>query len=86
MKFQSISKSKRHAKFYDVHLGDVFFTHGFAYIKTSRFEDDNDIVNAVQLDGLGKGDLVFFEEDDEVSILTTEIIINYEEEDVKSWV
>ena len=86
MKFQSICKSKRHAKFYDARIGDIFFAHNFAYMKTSHFEDDNDIVNAVQLDGLNKGELVFFEEDEDVSILTTEIIINYEEEDVKSWV
>jgi hypothetical protein len=86
MKFQQISKSKRHAKFYDTHIGDIFFAHGFTHMKTSHFEDDNDIVNAVQLDGLSKGELVFFEEDEDVSILTTEIIINYEEEDIKSWV
>ena len=86
MKFQSVCKSKRHTKFYDARVGDIFFAHNFVYMKTSHFEDDNDIVNAVQLDGLGKGALVFFEEDEDVSILTTEVIINYEEEDVKSWV
>ena len=86
MKFQSVCNSKRHAKFYDARMGDIFFARGFVYMKTSHFEDDNDIVNAVQLDGLDKGELVFFEEDEDVSILTSEITINYEEENVKSWI
>lgn len=86
MKFQSISKSKRHTKFYDVRMGEIFFAKGFSYMKTSPFEDDNDIVNAVQLDGIGKGELTFFEEDDDVNILKNEVVINYEADDVLSWV
>ena len=86
MKFQQISKSKRHTKFYDTHTGDIFFAHGFTYMKTSHFEDDNDVVNAVQLDSLSKGELVFFEEDEDVDILKSEVVINYEANDVMSWV
>ena len=86
MKFQSVSRSKRHTKFYDACIGDVFFAHGFVYMKTSPFEDESDIVNAVQLDGSSKGGLTYFEEDEDVSILTTEIVVNYEENDIKSWV
>jgi hypothetical protein len=86
MKFQQISKSKRHTKFYDACAGEIFFARGFSYMKASCFEDDNDVVNAVQLDGIEKGELVFFEEDEDIDILKREVVINYEANEVLSWI
>ena len=86
MKFQQISKSKRHTKFDDARIGEIFFSRGFCYMKTSPFEDDNDIVNAVQLNGIEQGELTFFEEDEDVDIFKNEIVINYEADDVLSWI
>jgi hypothetical protein len=86
MKFQQISRSKRHAKFHDACIGEIFFARGFSYMKTSYFEDDNDVVNAVQLDGMEKGELMFFEEDEDIDILKNEVVINYETDEVLSWV
>jgi hypothetical protein len=86
MKFQPISRSKRHTKFEDARVGEIFFAMGFSYMKTSRFEDDNDVVNAVQLDGIEKGELAFFEEDEDIDILKSEVVINYEVDEVVSWI
>jgi len=82
MKFQQISRSKRHAKFYDACTGEIFFAKGFTYMKT----DDNDMVNAVQLDGIERGELTFFEEGEDIDILKSEVVINYEANEVLSWI
>lgn len=86
MKFQQISNSKRHAKFYDVSAGEIFFAKGFSYMRTSRFEGDDDVVNAVQLDGIEKGELTFFEENEDIDILNSEVVINYETDEILSWI
>ena len=86
MKFQSVSQSKRHAKFYDVRIGEIFFVRGFAYMKTSHYEDDDNVINAVRLDGFDKGALTFFDEEDDVDILKSEVVINYKVDEVLSWV
>lgn len=86
MKFQQISKSKRHTKFYDVCVGEIFFADGFSFMRTSDFGKDNNWVNAVQLDGTCKGDLIFFEDETDVDIFKSEVIINYEANEILSWI
>ncbi len=89
MRFQSVCNSKRHAKFRDVQRGQIFFFCGFTYMRTEEVEggmDEYIRVNAVQLDGVDIGELVYIENEEDVSILTETVVINYNEDNVKSWI
>ena len=86
MKFTQTNQSKRHTKFDDVKVGQIFLCADVAYMCTNYIDGDYDQANAVTLSGSEVGKLAYFEGQEEVDILTIEPEIKYEAEDIKSWI
>lgn len=86
MKFTQIDKSKRHAKYDDVKVGQIFLCTDVAYMCTNYIDGDYDCANAVTLSGGQIGQLAYFDGSEEVDILTIEPEIKYEAGDIKSWI
>ena len=79
-------RAKKHTKFDDVKIGQIFLCGDNAYMCTNYIDGDYDCANAVTLSGSVVGQLVYFEGCEEVDILTIEPEIKYEAEDIKSWI
>lgn len=86
MKFTQTDNNKRHTRFDDVKIGQIFFCGDIAYMCTNCFDGEYDSANAVTLSGSGVGRLAYFEDQEEVDILTINPEINYEAGDIKSWI
>lgn len=77
-------KSKRHLKFEDVQVGDIFSlpNDNMWWFKTIEMEADCGKINAVNLEG----DMDFFSEDEDVRKLKRNLMVEFSSDDLIEWV
>lgn len=92
MKFQKINTSKRHIKISDIKRGALFIYNDKVYMKLDRDDRlidqcycDDEGAECITLD-LENGALVGFEEDMTCDLLNKEIVITYDNGDIKEWI
>ena len=92
MKFQKINTSKRHIRISDIKTGNLFIYDNKVYMKLDKddvFIDQdycyNESAEYVALDLEGAA-FIGFEEDVICDLLNKEIIITYDNGDVKEWI
>ena len=92
MKFQKVHASKRRITISDIETGSLFIYNGKVYMKLDRDDllidqehCDREGVEYVALD-LENGTLVGFEEGITCDLLNKEIVITYDNGDIKEWI
>lgn len=92
MKFQKTNASKRHIKIGDIRTGGLFIYDNRVYMKLDRddtFIDQNycysEDAECIALN-LETGYIVGFEEDMTCDLLNKEIVITYDNGDIKEWI
>ncbi len=91
MKFQKVNTSKRHITISDIEAGSLFIYNDKVYMKLDKDDEfiDQDYCHDVYLEYVGldleNGALVGFEEDVTCDLLNKEIVITYDNGDIKEW-
>ena len=92
MKFQKVHTSKRRITINDIERGSLFIHNDKVYMKLDRDDHlidqehcDREEVEYVALD-LENGVLVGFEEGITCDLLNKEIVITYDNGDIKEWI
>lgn len=92
MKFQKVNISKRHITISDIEAGSLFIHNDKVYMKLNRNDYiidqaycDDEGAEYIALD-LENGALVGFEEDITCDLLNKEIVITYDNSDIKEWI
>ena len=92
MKFQKTNTSKRHIKISDIKTGSLFIFNDKVYMKL--YKDDefidqdychDEYIEYVALD-LESSIVVGFDEDVPCDLLSKEIVITYDNGDIKEWI
>lgn len=92
MKFQKVSTSKRHIRISDIRTGGLFFYDDKVYMKLDKRDDFIDQGYCYSEDAecialnLESGRIVGFEEDMTCDLLNKEIVITYDNGDIKEWI
>lgn len=92
MKFQKTNVSKRHIRISDIKTGSLFIYGDKVYMKLYKDENFidqdycyNEDAEYVALD-LENATFVGFEEDETCDLLNKEIVITYDNGDIKEWI
>ena len=92
MKFQKTDTSKRHIRISDVRAGALFIYGNKVYMKLNKndcFIDQDycyeEYAEYIALD-LESATFIGFEEDVTCDLLNKEIVITYDNEDIKEWI
>ena len=92
MKFQKINASKRHIKISDIRTGGLFIYNNKVYMRLDKYDNfidqnycNNKGAECVALD-LENATLAGFEEDMTCDLLNKEIVITYDNGDIKEWI
>ena len=80
---QKQGKTKRHATFADVLVGQVFFRGNCAFMRIDQCQADG---NAVLLNTMNQGGIVTVEDEQDVTILNTTITIEYTADGLVEWI